>query len=192
MEPYDSMSYEEYQHTEYWNRMREQRLEIDGYCCAICGKAASESDRLQLHHNWYPERGTEDIQNGIVMLCRRCHSVVSKIQKQEAVYRSLEKVIRYAEGARTILNEYYTDELGNWCAKELMDNGIVVPADKTNKAASILLNAMYGINGTGTSIRSSLLYPEGIFFPNTDLTKYNAFNKVQKAIKYVREKRGTA
>ena len=192
MDPYDSMSYEEYQRTEYWSRMRQQRLAIDGNCCAICGKSASESDRLQLHHNCYPERGKENIENDVVMLCRKCHSVVSRIQKQEAVYRSLEKVIRYAEGARSVLNEYYTDELGNWCAKELFDNDIVVPSEKTNKAASILLNAMYGINGTGMSIRSSLLYPDGVFFPNTDLTKYNAYNKVQKAIKYVREKRTSA
>lgn len=192
MEPYDSMTYEEYQHTPWWSQMRQKRLEIDGHCCAMCGTQESSSDRLQLHHRCYPERGTEVVEDCAAMLCRKCHAIVSRIQRQEVVYRELEKVLNYAEGARTILDELYTDALGNWCAKTLIENGINIPSEKTNIAASIMLNAMYGINGMSSTIRSSLLYPGRVFFPNTDITKYSAFNKVQKAIKYVREKRNTA
>lgn len=190
MDPYDSMSYEEYQKTEYWYDMRQKRLEIDGFCCAMCGTPASESDRLQLHHNWYPERGTEDVQNDLVMLCRRCHKLVSGIQKGEIACKEAKKAITYAEGAMSILNEYYTDGLGNWCANELRKNNIIIPSDRTNKAASVLLNAMYGMNGTNRYISSSMLYPEPekVFFTNTSITKLSAYNKVQKAIKWVREK----
>lgn len=192
MEPYDSMTYEEYQHTDHWRNMREKRLEIDGHCCAMCGTPASESDRLQLHHNWYPERGTEDVQNGLVMLCRRCHQFISNMQKDGVACKEARKAVTYAQGAISILNEYYTDSLGNWCFQELRKNNIVIPAEKTNKAASVLLNAIYGINGIGRSITSAMLYPdpERIFFTNTSLTKMNAYNKVQKAIKCAREKAG--
>ncbi len=190
MEPFDSMPYEEYQRTEYWYDMRQKRLVIDDFCCAICGHAASENDRLQLHHIWYPERGRENVEADLVMLCRRCHSLVSKMQKGEIACREAEKAVTYAEGAISILNEYYTDSLGNWCARELKKNNIIVPAERTNKAASVLLNAMYGINGTNRSITASMLYPDPdrIFFTNTNLTKLSAYNKIQKAIKWAREK----
>jgi len=190
MEPYDSMSYEDYRRTEYWYDMRQERLKIDDYCCAICGTHASAEDGLQLHHRWYPERGTEDVNGCLVMLCKKCHDVVSGIQKGEIACKEAAKAKSYVDGAVTILEEYYTDALGNWCAKELKKNNIVVPSDRTNKAASVILDAMYGINGTSRSITASMLYPdpERVFFPNTSLTKLSAYNKVQKAIKWVREK----
>jgi len=79
--------YNEYLRSETWQRLRSERLKIDGYKCQRCGRPFD----LQVHHLYYPpELGTEDVHRDLITLCDMCHELVEH-QKQEFRYN------KYAE-----------------------------------------------------------------------------------------------
>ena len=65
------LSYQEFLHSDYWQDVKKAVLLRDKNRCQKCGAV----DGLQVHHRWYPKRGTElDHLGALVTLCSRCHS----------------------------------------------------------------------------------------------------------------------
>lgn len=62
--------YTEYLKTEWWQKVRLERLKIDGYKCVNCGAEKN----LQVHHTDY-SRGWfhEDPRQDLITLCKKCH-----------------------------------------------------------------------------------------------------------------------
>ena len=74
-----SEEYVEYLRSDTWQRLRSQRLKIDGYKCQRCGRPFD----LQVHHLFYPdELGTEDPYRDLITLCDYCHEIIEQ-QKRE-------------------------------------------------------------------------------------------------------------
>ena len=75
-------NYLAYLESKKWAELRNWRLKLDDYKCAICGNPHS----LEVHHLLYPTvLGTESI-NHIVTLCKNCHQIVEK-RKSASIYR---------------------------------------------------------------------------------------------------------
>ena len=67
--------HEEYLQSEWWKKMREERLKIDGYKCAWCG--TTNQDKLRVHHETYVYLGCEDVED-LITLCDDCHGKLHK------------------------------------------------------------------------------------------------------------------
>lgn len=67
-------AYDRYIHSSAWRRKADERLELDGHVCQVCGKEATD-----VHHLTYDRFGHEDMDD-LVSLCRECH------QKAEDLY----------------------------------------------------------------------------------------------------------
>ncbi len=68
---WNQLSYQEFLRSDYWNTVRHAVLSRDSNRCQTCGSTQD----LQVHHRWYPKRGTElDHLGALVTLCSRCHS----------------------------------------------------------------------------------------------------------------------
>ena len=67
--------YRKYMQSEAWQAKKQQRLEIDGYKCVMCGKPLSKckSMPLQCHHITYARLGHENVHTDLVTLCGSCH-----------------------------------------------------------------------------------------------------------------------
>ena len=75
--------YLKYLESEKWAELRNKRLALDNYECAIC---RSPYD-LQVHHLIYPALlGTEHISH-LVTLCKNCHAVIEGRKKRSSKYR---------------------------------------------------------------------------------------------------------
>ena len=77
-------NYLSYLETKKWADLRNQRLKLDDYKCAVCGSPYS----LEVHHLLYPRiLGTEHIDH-VVTLCRSCHQAIEE-RKNNSVYRGM-------------------------------------------------------------------------------------------------------
>lgn len=66
--------YKRYLRSPEWQIKRQQRLEIDGFKCVMCGRPASRCrSGLQIHHVSYARLGHEDVYRDLVSLCAPCH-----------------------------------------------------------------------------------------------------------------------
>lgn len=62
--------YQKYLETEWWQKIRTERLKIDGFKCVYCGK----DKNLQVHHTDYSKGWFhEDPRQDLVTLCKDCH-----------------------------------------------------------------------------------------------------------------------
>lgn len=62
--------YQEYLKTNWWQRIRVERLKIDGYKCTCCGTEKN----LQVHHTDYSKGWFhEDPRQDLITLCKKCH-----------------------------------------------------------------------------------------------------------------------
>ena len=60
-----------------WDAKRQQRLDVDEHCCAMCGRPETKCrNGLQVHHITYQRLGHEDIYNDLVSLCPGCHKKI--------------------------------------------------------------------------------------------------------------------
>ena len=64
--PYRFYGY--YINSSKWKKIRQKRIEKDGYRCSLCGSAIN----LNVHHISYDRLGSEDLED-LVTLCRNCH-----------------------------------------------------------------------------------------------------------------------
>lgn len=69
---HNSPEYIEYMQSEEWDRIRRERLRVDGYTCQGCG---CTNEPLDVHHITYEDFGHERI-NNLLSLCRRCHDEI--------------------------------------------------------------------------------------------------------------------
>ena len=71
--------YDRYIQSVAWERKRQERLEIDGHACAMCGRPEDRCrNGLQVHHITYARLGNEDVWNDLVSLCPGCHKKIHK------------------------------------------------------------------------------------------------------------------
>jgi hypothetical protein len=65
-----NMRYQDFLLTEYWNLIRQAKLEISGSRCETC----NTSEPLQIHHLTYKHRGMEhEHHETLIVLCDGCH-----------------------------------------------------------------------------------------------------------------------
>ena len=69
-------AYQEFLASPEWKKMRNTRLQLDGYVCQGCGGAATTA-----HHIWYPqeEYWTETPLWALLSLCPECHTKAHRI-----------------------------------------------------------------------------------------------------------------
>ncbi|NER36850.1 MAG: HNH endonuclease [Oscillatoria sp. SIO1A7] len=60
--------YFEYLGSDYWQELRQKRLEQDNYECARCGSKRC----LQVHHHFYRNRYQTQLSD-LITLCESCH-----------------------------------------------------------------------------------------------------------------------
>ena len=60
--------YERYIHSAAWRQLANERLEMDGHICRVCGGSATD-----VHHLTYERFGGESMDD-LVSLCRKCHN----------------------------------------------------------------------------------------------------------------------
>lgn len=85
----DMLDYDEYRayiQSETWNELRNKRLMIDGFQCALCGNRTN----IQVHHLVYPIHknfGTEPVSD-LITLCAECHMSIDKLRKGQEIRKS--------------------------------------------------------------------------------------------------------
>ncbi len=60
-----------------WQAKRKERLEIDGYKCAVCGSTVG----LDVHHLTYERFEHEDALNDLLTACERHHPLLDDIER---------------------------------------------------------------------------------------------------------------
>ncbi len=69
-----SKEYKDYIRSDRWAAKAQERIEIDGHKCVMCGRPESRCrNGLQVHHVTYARLGQEDVYNDLVSLCQSCH-----------------------------------------------------------------------------------------------------------------------
>lgn len=65
--------------SEQWQQKKAERLKIDNYACAMCGRRDDSCRHgLQMHHITYERLGNENILTDLVSLCPACHVKIHK------------------------------------------------------------------------------------------------------------------
>lgn len=98
--------YKLYLNSEVWQKLRTQRLKIDGFKCQLCGSPLD----LQVHHLNYPkELGTENVATDLITLCSSCHEQVEKAKKdfRSEMYRQIVAEEKKREAEMAERQEYY-------------------------------------------------------------------------------------
>ena len=67
---HSQLDYQEYLTSDYWESVKQAVNSRDRHKCCLCGSTFN----LQVHHRWYPARGTElDHLDALILLCSNCH-----------------------------------------------------------------------------------------------------------------------
>lgn len=77
-------NYGKYIRSKAWRRKANERLEMDGHTCQVCGRKAEE-----VHHLTYDRFGHEDM-NDLVSLCRKCHRKAEDLYDPSAIPWAME------------------------------------------------------------------------------------------------------
>lgn len=81
---YMTEEYKRYMRSREWDATRQQRLDIDEHCCAMCGRPEVKCrNGLQVHHITYQRLGHEDIYNDLVSLCPGCHKKIHSYYRRK-------------------------------------------------------------------------------------------------------------
>lgn len=101
------MNYKEYLTTDVWHKLRESRLEHDGYACVLCG---SDKD-LVVHHMHYPMKNKQrnDTTKNILTLCSKCHELTHGLtasDKKAVLYEEVENKPKMIQGMDGALYRY--------------------------------------------------------------------------------------
>ena len=74
------MNYAEYLKTDKWKKIAQQRMEIDGYLCCMCGCRGTQANPLEVHHLSYSHLYHEEnrIYEDLQTLCHSCHKLLHK------------------------------------------------------------------------------------------------------------------
>lgn len=66
-------SYQDYLSSSQWREKARRRLQIDNFCCQMCGSRGSSANRLEIHHLSYKNIYQENPYRDLVTLCHVCH-----------------------------------------------------------------------------------------------------------------------
>ena len=67
---HSQLDYQEYLRSDYWESVKQAVKSRDRHKCRLCGLTLN----LQVHHRWYPPRGTElQHLDALILLCSNCH-----------------------------------------------------------------------------------------------------------------------
>lgn len=69
--------YKAYMKSQKWAALREQRKNIDGHKCVMCGKSELET-KLEVHHISYRRLGHESVGDDLITLCDSCHVAIHR------------------------------------------------------------------------------------------------------------------
>lgn len=69
--------YSVYLQSPEWQKKRTERLKIDNFKCAVCGRPMD----LQVHHLNYDNVGHENIYTDLITLCKYCHTDIENEKK---------------------------------------------------------------------------------------------------------------
>lgn len=73
-----SSQYLDYMKSNDWKRKRQERLQIDGNRCIMCGR----SWNLEVHHIHYRSLGHENVLSDLCTLCKSCHQLIHNYYKR--------------------------------------------------------------------------------------------------------------
>lgn len=65
----------------YWQRIRAEILERDGYCCQDCKLFVPSGSGLHVHHRVHRKNGGSEDRDNLITLCNPCHRRVHRTQK---------------------------------------------------------------------------------------------------------------
>jgi hypothetical protein len=113
-----SEEYKEYLKSDTWQRLRSERLKIDGYKCQRCGRPMD----LQVHHLYYPiELGTEDPYRDLITLCDGCHEFV---EHQKSAYKNNLRQSREIQKTEWRLKREHDLSLIKYAIEHLAENDL--------------------------------------------------------------------
>lgn len=69
--------YSAYLQSPEWQKKRTERLKIDNFKCAVCGRPMD----LQVHHLNYDNVGHENVYTDLITLCKFCHTDIENEKK---------------------------------------------------------------------------------------------------------------
>lgn len=75
-------NYNEYLKSNWWRTVREQRLRLDLYLCALC----KSKYKLHVHHITYERIGEENVFTDLITLCEKCHNAEHKRKNKRKQY----------------------------------------------------------------------------------------------------------
>lgn len=93
--------YREYLRSDEWKKKRAERLAIDSNRCVICGS----NQNLNVHHLRYERVCNEDVNQDLVTVCNKCHTMLHRIED-----RSRDEYREFKEG-RPMGDRYLMDKL---------------------------------------------------------------------------------
>lgn len=70
-----SNEYLNYINSDMWRRTRQQRIDLDGGHCVMCGAYYP----LEVHHIHYRNLGRENIVKDLVTVCEECHKKIHNL-----------------------------------------------------------------------------------------------------------------
>ena len=77
-----NLLYETYLRSDEWRRKAEERLELDGHKCQMCGCQGTATNPLQVHHLTYHNIYRENIDKDLVTLCKVCHQNIHNVMNR--------------------------------------------------------------------------------------------------------------
>lgn len=75
-------SYEEYRRSEEWQKIRMERMKIDGHRCVMCQTSGTSINPLEVHHFGYRNVFHEDVYTELVTVCASCHLLLHRVMKR--------------------------------------------------------------------------------------------------------------
>lgn len=93
------MNYKEYLTTDAWHKLRDSRLDHDGYSCVLCGS----NEKLVVHHMFYPMKNKKrnDTIKNVLTLCSKCHELTHGLtasDKKAVLYEEVETKPKMIQG----------------------------------------------------------------------------------------------
>lgn len=68
-----SAEYKHYIASPEWEAKKQERMEIDGFRCVMCGRHISHCRTMQVHHITYARLGHENAYTDLCTVCGSCH-----------------------------------------------------------------------------------------------------------------------